>query len=182
MSDEFDNDSQPSGPIGRVLFQVSRALAIFGGFVLCAMAILTTISVTGRSLATVSSMFAPILGDFELIAVGTGVAVLAFLPYCQIRRDNVIVDFFLASAPVRAKASLDALGSIIYGFIMVLFTWRTAVGGVDIYKAGESTYMLSIPRWWTFPLAVFCLALLVVVCGYTLTRNIDDYRHNRLSR
>jgi len=182
MSDDFDNDDRPHGSFGRVLLVISRALAIFGGLVLCAMAVMTTISVTGRSLASISSMFAPILGDFELIAVGTGVAVLAFFPYCQFKRDNVFVDFFLINAPVRVKASLDALGSIIYGFIMVMFTWRTAVGGVDIYEAGETTYMLGIPRWWTFPLAVFCLALLVVVCGYTLTRNIGDYRHNRLSR
>lgn len=182
MSDEFDNDGQPSGPFGSKLYAVSRSLAIFGGLVLCAMAILTTVSVTGRSLASVSSMFAPILGDFELIAVGTGVAVLAFLPYCQIRRDNVIVDFFLAAAPTRFKASLDALGSVIYGVIMVMFAWRTSIGGFDIYKAGESTYMLGIPRWWTFPFAVFCLILMVIVCGYTFSRNIDDYRRNRLSR
>lgn len=182
MSNIDNIDGQPTGRVGAALLAISRLLAIFGGVVLCAMAVLTTISVTGRSLSSVSTTFGPIMGDFELIGIGTGVAVFAFLPYCQIKRANVLVDFFLVSAPARVKASFDVAGCLIYGVIMVLFSWRTTVGGIGLYEAAETTYMLGIPRWWTFPLAIACLVLLVAVCGYTLVRSIEDVRHNRLSQ
>ena len=81
------------------MYSVARAFALFGGFVMCAMAILTTASVIGRAFFN-----SPISGDFELVAIGTGVAVFAFLPYCHLIRENVVVDFFLDRAPYRVKA------------------------------------------------------------------------------
>jgi len=182
MSNADGIRNQPADRFGRLLLAASRALAIFGGLVLCAMAVVTTASVTGRSLSSVSTYFAPITGDFELIEIGTGIAVFAFLPYCQMRRDNVIVDFFLNSASPRTKAFFDILGSLAYGAIVVLFAWRTSIGGVDLYDVGESTYMLGIPRWWTFPFAVFCLVFLAVVCAYTVTRNAEEFRGASPSR
>lgn len=182
MTDLEHVDSQPADAFGRILLAVTRALAIIGGVVLCAMAVLTTVSVSGRSLASVSDIFGPILGDFELIAVGTGIAVFAFMPYCQLKRANVIVDFFMLRAPTRVKAALDALGCLMYGTIMALFAWRTTIGGFDFYRSSETTYMLGMPRWWTFPLAVICIVLLLIVCIYTLTRSLDDFKNNRLSQ
>jgi TRAP-type C4-dicarboxylate transport system permease small subunit len=179
MSETHDRQTAPADRFGRALYIASRWLAIFGGLVLCAMALLTSVSVTGRSLTSVSLMFGPIAGDDELIAVGTGVAVFAFLPFCQMTGRNVIVDFFMSGAPNRLKLWLDALGCLIYGAIMALFTWRTIVGGIGLHEVGESTYILAIPRWWTFPLAIVCLIVLVLVCFYTLGRAVDDFRRNR---
>lgn len=182
MSDSFDRDEMPADRFGRALFKTSQWLAIFGGVVLCAMALLTSISVTGRSLTSVSLLFGPIPGDDELIAVGTGVAVFAFLPYCQMTGRNVIVDFFMSSAPNRVKLWFDAAGCLLYGMIMLLFSWRTIYGGIDLYNFGEATYILNIPRWWSFPLAIVCLILLVLVCFYTFIRTVDDFRYNRPMR
>lgn len=182
MSNILDVQYQPADLAGKLLWKISRLLAVFGGLILCAMALLTTVSVTGRSLSSVSTAFAPIMGDFELVAVGTGVAVFSFLPYCQLVGKNVIVDFFLIRASTRTKAFFDAVGSLAYGIIMVLFSWRSTIGGIDLYKASETTYMLGIPRWWTFPLAVFCLVLLVCVCAYSFKRNLEDFRRGQLAQ
>jgi TRAP-type C4-dicarboxylate transport system permease small subunit len=161
----------PADSVGRILYSASRWLAIFGGLVLSAMAVVTTISVTGRFFFS-----APIPGDFELIEVGTGIAVFAFLPWCQMRRDNVVVDFFLIAAPVWVQKFLDAVGSLIFGLIIALFAWRTTVGGIEIYQNDEATYILTIPRWWTFPFAIVCLILLTAVCFYTLRNDIRNLR------
>ena len=165
MSETHDQTARPTDAVGRVLYSLSRLFALFGGFVLCAMAILTTTSVIGRSFFN-----SPIMGDFELIAIGTGVGVFAFLPYCQITGANVFVDFFLAKAPIGVKTFFDTIGNLAYGTIIALMVWRMSLGGIDMYELDEMTLILEIPRWWTFPLALACLMLLLAVCIYTLVR------------
>ena len=98
MSEIGDTKARPKDPVGRVLYLISKWMAVFGGVILFILAILTTISVFGRKFFDT-----PVPGDFELVAIGTGVAVFACLPYCQLMRGNVLVDFFMNNAPTRAK-------------------------------------------------------------------------------
>jgi TRAP-type C4-dicarboxylate transport system permease small subunit len=174
MADSLEQQTRPTDPVGRVLFQISRAFAIFGGFVLCAMALLTTISVIGRSAISM-----PVTGDFELIAIGTGVAVFAFLPYCQLVRENVIVDIFMSKTPFRARTICDLIGNFLYVVIIILMLWRLPLGGIDLYDNDQMTLVLEVPQWWTFPLAILCLILLLVVNIYTAMRSYREVRENR---
>lgn len=167
MSESVQSSTRPTDPVGRVLFEISRGFAVIGGLVLCAMSLLTTVSVTGRAFFD-----SPITGDFELIALGTGVAVFAFLPYCQMLRENVVVDFFMAHAPARLRGFFDMLGSLSYGLIIALVAWRTTIGGIDVYNTSEMSMILQVPHWWPFPFAVLCLVLLFIVCVYTLVVDI----------
>jgi TRAP-type C4-dicarboxylate transport system permease small subunit len=171
MAEAAEPAARPTDPVGRVLFAITRIFAILGGLVLCAMAILTTVSVTGRSFLN-----APVTGDFELIGIGTGVCVFAFLPYCHLTKQNVIVDFFLNNAPDRAKSFFDTVGNFIYTVIIAVMTWRMSIGGWDLYKADEMTLIMEIPRWWTFPAAMVCLVLLLAVCLYSFVRSLNETR------
>ena len=174
MSEDTAFPARPADPVGRALFVVARTVALLGGIVLFAMACLTAVSVTGRA-----AFSAPVPGDFELIAIGTGVAVFAFLPYCQLERGNVIVDFFMTGAPFRAKVLCDAVGALVYLVIGALLTWRLALGGADMYRYSEKSMTINFPRWTTFPVSVLLMAFLVVVIAYTLWRSIAEYRANR---
>lgn len=171
MSEPDAATSRPADRVGRVLFALSRGLAILGGVTFCAIALLMTVSITGRTFFET-----PVRGYFELVGLGMAVAVFALLPYCQIARANIVVDFFLAKAPARMRAICDAAGCLLYGLIVVLLVWRTAVGGVDIRAAGQETTMLEIPLWTLFPWAVVCLVLLCLVCFYTLARSAAEAR------
>lgn len=174
MAELLEQHTRPTDPVGRVLFQISRTFAIFGGLVLCAMALLTTISVIGRSAISM-----PVTGDFELIAIGTGVAVFAFLPYCQLVRENVIVDIFMSKTPFRARTFCDFIGNFFYVVIILLMLWRLPLGGLDLYDNDQMTLVLEVPQWWTFPLAILCLILLLVVNIYTTVRSYREFRENR---
>jgi len=174
MAELLEQHTRPTDPVGRVLFQISRTFAIFGGLVLCAMALLTTISVIGRSAISM-----PVTGDFELIAIGTGVAVFAFLPYCQLVRENVIVDIFMSKTPFKARTFCDFIGNFFYVVIILLMLWRLPLGGIDLYDNDQMTLVLEVPQWWTFPLAVLCLILLLVVNIYTTVRSYREFRENR---
>jgi len=173
MAETGTPGARPTDPVGRVLHTVTRLFALAGGWVLGAMALLTTISVTGRRLCA-----APVTGDFELIAVGTGVCVFAFLPYCHLQRENVIVDFFMSGAPERVKSFFDAVGNLAYTIIIAIMIWRMSLGGMDLYRADEMTMILELPRWWTFPAAIVCLVLLLIVCAYSFVRSVREIRRS----
>ena len=142
---------------------IAKSLALLGGIVVGAMAVLTTASVLARTFLGYA-----IPGDYELVGIMNGVAVFAFLPYCQITLSNIVVDFFMDRASARAKSLCDAIGSLIYFALACLLTWRMIYGAIDMYKYYEQTATLSIPRWITFPFDIACMAVLIPVTLYTL--------------
>ena len=56
--------------------------ASLGGAVIAGVGLMSAASIVGRTLVR-----RPILGDFELVEIGTAVAGALFLPYCQVSRD-----------------------------------------------------------------------------------------------
>ena len=174
MAEGSSSEFRPTDPVGRVLFDISRVLAVFGGIILFGMACLTAVSVTGRA-----ALSEPIPGDFELVSIGIGVAIFAFLPYCQITRANVLVDFFMTRAPVRAKTFCDAIGGLFYLVIGAILTWRLVLGGLDMYRYSERTMTINFPRWTTFPISALLMMFLVVVIVYTVWRSIAETRAGR---
>ena len=174
MAEPAEGTARPTDPVGRLLYAIARILAILGGTILAAMALLTTVSIAGRA-----AFSAPVRGDFELVAIGTGIAVFAFLPWCQLTRGNVIVDFFMDKAPVRAKALCDALGGILYVALGALLTWRMVFGGIDMHRYAELSLTLNFPRWTTFPVSVALMAFLIAVTAYTVHRSFREMREGR---
>lgn len=156
---------------GGPLERLCRALALLGGLVLVAMALLTVTSVLGRYFLN-----RPITGDIELVAMLTATAVSLFLPYCQLRRGNVIVDVFTERAPARWRAGLDALGSFLLAAVALLFTWRMALGGLELRAAGDQSMMLRLPTWWGFVIAVPCMGLLALAALESLRRDLRGLR------
>lgn len=152
--------------VERLLTLLASSFAVFGGLVLTALILMTVISIIGRSLFNT-----PIPGDFELVEIGCAVAVFSFLPYCQLIRGNVVVDFFTARAQPRTKAILDMAGNLIYTGIAALLTWRLALGGMDLKRYNESTMVLQAPIWWGFVPVVIGSGLLTLVCAYSVWRS-----------
>ena len=174
MAEPGEGAGRPTDPVGRLLYGIARWLAILGGAILAAMALLTTVSIAGRAVFS-----APVPGDFELVAIGTGIAVFAFLPWCQLTRGNVLVDFFMDRAPVRAKALCDAFGGVLYVLLGALLTWRMVFGGIDMYRFSELSLTLNFPRWTTFPVSVLLMAFLIAVAVYTVHRSFREMRAGR---
>ncbi len=155
--------STRSDPIGRVLTRVSRVFVIIGGTLLTAAGFLTVASVLGRYLVS-----APIPGDFELVEAACALAVFSFLPYCQLQKGKVLVDFFTYNLSANKLGVLDSISALIYTAIVVLLTWRLWVGGLDLLRTNEQTIVLHIPRAYYFIFIMPSMALLVVVSAYTI--------------
>jgi TRAP-type C4-dicarboxylate transport system permease small subunit len=167
MSDASGNTPRLTDPIGRALYVTADALAIIGGLLCFGMALMVTVSVTGRYLFA-----APVPGDYDLAGILGGTAIFAFLPWCQMRRGNVVVDFFTTRAGPRLRAALDAFGSILFVVIAGLFTWRLWYGMVELRESGEVLAVVNFYRWWTLPFDIFCVAVLALTVAWTLARDI----------
>jgi len=171
MSENDQHTIRPSDPVGRILFPLCRVLAAFGAFLCCVIAVMVTVTVTGRYLFA-----APIPGDYDIIGIIAGCAIFAFLPYCQIRRANIVVDFFTTGMAQRGKAALDGFGTLLYLVVAALLGWRLYFGMVELRETSQVLAIVDFYRWWTVPFDLFCMAVLVMAIAYTLVQDIRAVR------
>lgn len=142
----------------RVLEQLAKFCAIVAGVILTGITLMTCASLIGRNTTGTT-----LVGDFELTGVAAGAAIALFLPWCQARRANIIVDFFTARASARTNERLDRLGALLLGLAMALLAWRTALGGLSSWRAQSTTMMLGFPEWIVYCAMVPPLALTAVI-------------------
>ena len=137
--------------------RVARALAIVGGLISVATALLVTTSVTLRWLGLGS-----INGDFELVQIGVALSVFCFLPLTQARRGNIMVDTFTAWLPLRVQRAMDAFWDFVYAGFMALTAWCLMNGARDALASGLTSAMLGLNLWPVFAATVLLILLLVV--------------------
>jgi TRAP-type C4-dicarboxylate transport system permease small subunit len=131
---------------------------VLAGVILTAITLVTCFSLIGRNTIGVT-----LAGDYELTAAAAGAAVALFLPWCQLRRENIIVDFFTSRMPARVNDRLDRLGALLLGAMMLLLAWRTTVGGLNAFGSGSGTMMLGLPEWIIYAAMVPPLVLTGVI-------------------
>ena len=142
----------------RVLELLAKLCAIVAGVLLTVITLMTCVSLIGRNTTGWT-----VVGDFELSGAAAGAAVALFMPWCQVRRGNIIVDFFTTRASDQTNAALDRLGALLFGLALGLMAWRTAIGGWKAWTSGSATMMLGLPEWIVYvfmvPPLVLCAAI-----------------------
>jgi TRAP-type C4-dicarboxylate transport system permease small subunit len=118
----------------RILEKLAQASAILAGLLMTFITVMTCVSLIGRN--TTGTTLA---GDFELTGVAAGAAIALFMPWCQLRRGNIIVDFFTAKVSDRINAALDRFGALLLGLVFAVLAWRTAVGGLNAWSSQSGT-------------------------------------------
>jgi TRAP-type C4-dicarboxylate transport system permease small subunit len=146
------------GPRLRVLENLAKLCAILAGFILTGITLMTCVSLIGRNTTGTT-----LVGDFELTGVAAGAAVALFLPWCQARRGNIIVDFFTARASERTNERLDRVGALLLGLAIAVLAWRTGLGGLSSWKSQSTTMMLGFPEWIVYCAMVPPLVLTAVI-------------------
>lgn len=138
------------------IYGLARAMAWFGGAVLTLIALVSVASIAGRALSGFG--LGPVPGDFELVEVGTALAVFCFLPLAHLKRGHASVDLFWPYYPTAMKKVLDILANLLMLLAWVLLVWRMGVGLMDYRENAEVTFILQMPVWWgwaaSFPFAV----------------------------
>ena len=145
----------------KFLHGVANTLAFCGGAILLLMVFVNVISITGRII-----FGEPLVGDFELIEIACAVAIFLFLPLCQLKNGNIVVEAFTLQLSNSKKIILDLIGDLIFAIVALFFSVRMIFGLQDMVKYREETMLLEIPVWIPFVPAVFSFLFLSFICFY----------------
>lgn len=173
MAETFEleiRDDTPKDAVGRALWAVSKLFAFVGVVILVGICLLSTASVIGRAVFNT-----PIKGDVELVQIGCALAIASFLPYAQMKKAHVIVDFFTLKAPVVVRKYLDIFASILLGLVALVLMWRSYFGAVTAFKNGTKTMILELPEWLAHITIAPGFFLLALTAFYTAWRFFKQY-------
>ena len=142
----------------QALVSLAKLSAILGGVLMTVITLLTCVSLIGRNTTGWT-----IVGDFELTASAAGAAIALFLPWCQLRRGNIIVDFFTSRASETTQVALDRFGALLVAGVMALMCWRSSIGGLSAWTSHSGSMMLGFPEWIVYSLMIPPLALCAAI-------------------
>jgi len=158
--------------IDRLVWRIAHAMAILGGIVLVALVLMTVASVVGRNLNFLG--LAPIPGDFELVEAGAAFAVFAFLPWCQLNRGHITVDLFLVRLGRRRNAIVDVVGNALMTIAAAVIAWRLALGLIDRYGYGQTSFILQFPLWWSYAASLIGAVVFAAISAWTVWRSLRE--------
>ncbi|WP_322994802.1 TRAP transporter small permease [Castellaniella sp.] len=144
-----------------MLSRTATALALVGGILFILLVIMSLVSIIGRKLG-----FGSIMGDVELMQVGTAVAAAAFFPYCTLVGDHLRVDIFTEKLSSATKGVMDAFCEGLLGAVVLLLAWRTTLSAIHLKETGDYTTLLAVPLWIPVALLVPSLLLTVACCAW----------------
>lgn len=127
------------------LERLARFCSLLGGLVMTALMLMTCYSLIGRNFFD-----SALIGDFELTGVGAGAAIALFMPLCQLRRENIIVDFFTAKCSESTNFKLDRLGDFVMTVIFFLLSWRCGMAAINAKETMGASMLLGFPDWIVF--------------------------------
>ena len=128
--------------IASLLRATAHGFGVVGGLLAIAVAAVTVASIIGRSF-----LAHPIPGDVELAQLGIALSISMCLPWAQLKRANIIVDFFTQKMAAPTRHKLDGVGAILLALMCALLAWRTTVGAISTYQANDSSAILELPGW-----------------------------------
>lgn len=164
MAEPFflDPKAQPRALVGKVLHTACRFFALCAGIILILMALMSLTSIVGRTFLGM-----PILGDYELVQMMSAISVAMSLPFGQIIRGHVIVDFFTSGLPKPVNKGLDIVASLVLAIAGFVFSWRIALGMVELHNNDDASMLLNLSTWWGYAPMVPSFFLLGCAALYT---------------
>ena len=148
-------------------------------------AVLAGILLTGITLVTCGNLILrnttgdAMAGAFELTAMASGAAIALFMPLCQMRQGNIIVDFFTSGLSEKATGALDRLGALVLALVYALITWRTFLGCLNVYESHSETQIMGFPEWITYAAMLPAFALTGLIGLYQTLMGFDAPSENK---
>jgi TRAP-type C4-dicarboxylate transport system permease small subunit len=127
------------------LERLARLCSILGGLLMTALMLMTCYSLIGRNVFDTA-----LIGDFELTGIASGAAIALFMPLCQFKRENIIVDFFTANCRPAFNHKLDRFGDLLMTVIFILLSWRCALAALNAKETMGASMLLGFPDWIVF--------------------------------
>lgn len=156
-----------TGPVGKTVEVACATLAVLGGAIFIIESIMSVVSVIGRALFNL-----PVPGDYELVQMMSAMGIAMCLPYCQLRKGHVFVDFFTLWAPAALKRGLDAIAALLLSASSFFLAWRVWDGMLEMREYGETSMVIALPVWWGYIPVAPSFALLGIAALQTFILEI----------
>ena len=141
-----------------ILQTLAKLCAIVAGLLLTGITLMTCLSLIGRNTTGTT-----LVGDFELTGLAAGAAIALFMPWCQVKRGNIIVDFFTTRLGDETNNRLDRLGALLLALLFAVLAWRTTLGGLNSWSTNSETQILGFPEWMAYAAMVPPFVLTAVI-------------------
>lgn len=153
-----------------LLERTARLCSILGGMIMTGLMLMTCYSLIGRNFFD-----SALIGDFELTGVGAGAAIALFMPLCQLKRENIIVDFFTAKCSPATNHGLDRLGDVFMAVIFGLLSWRCALGAINAKETMGASMLMGFPDWIVFTSMCIPFGITALIA---LMQALSQIKHN----
>ena len=148
---------------------LAKLCALVAGTLLTVITLMTCVSVIGRNTTGWT-----IVGDFELTGAAAGAAIALFMPWCQLRRGNITVDFFTTWASPALQQRLERAGALLLALVMALMAWRASIGALNAWRSQSGSMMLGFPEWVVYTCIVPPFVLTAVIALAQTMRGFGD--------
>lgn len=145
-------------------------MAWFGSLVLVIIAVMSVASIIGRGLSGFG--LGPVPGDFELVEVGTALAVFCFLPWTHLKRGHAVVDMLWGSYPPPLRRGLDVLADGLMLAVWLLLVWRMSLAMGEYRHNGEVSFILQMPVWWGYAASLPAAAVGCIAYAWRLLESL----------
>ena len=154
--------------IGRAVLGLATGIAVAGGLALIVVTIITAISVVGRALNPFG--LKPVSGDVEIVQYGVLFAIFCALPLTQYQRGHADVALLTDLFPARVAAFIELVMDTIMFVATAFIVWRFTLGMVDKYANKEMSFILHVPLWLTYAVAMVGAIGMLLVSLYCMIR------------
>jgi TRAP-type C4-dicarboxylate transport system permease small subunit len=162
-------DALASGASRELIVRLARWLAVTGGLILIALALVTFVSIVGRNIWS-----AAVPGDYELVEYGAGLAASLFLPLAQIELVHPRITFFSERFSAAIRQILDALALCIGAGVSLLLAVQLARGAWDALAFADQSMILRLPSWVGVAVLAAALGLAGLFALYRLVRRAPE--------
>lgn len=153
-----------------LVFKSARWSAILGGLILCTVALMSVASITGRALIAVG--LGPVPGDFELMEVGTALAVFFFLPWCYLKGGHATVDLLYMHLPRPLQWLVNTVSDLLMLALWLALSWMLWEGMLEKREYFETTFILQMPVWWAYAL---CMVGAIIGCSAYICKTVIQF-------
>ncbi len=123
----------------RIVYPLSKGIAVVSAATLVIMMFLTTIDVIMRRFFN-----QPIFGAYEISKVLLAIAIFCGVAYVMVKGGHVNVDIATRLYPRRLKLAVYSIGLFLSLVIVGLISWQAALYGIDMVQVGERSVLLRI--------------------------------------
>ena len=156
---EMDVEKGPLKTVDRYIVLFSKVLFWIAGVGLVGMLLLIVADVIG-----IKILSRPVPGGIEYVSFLAVVAIAGAVPFTQVMKGHVAVDFIVEKFPRRAKLIIDAVMIFFCVCLLVLMTWYSFKYADGLRSSGEVSMTQKIPFYpFVYGMAVCFVALLLVL-------------------